>query len=1045
MIGYDFGNFQIIPTQSFSVQTASALQPESTNIQGTGDILTVASYNVLNLDPKVEVQSLTNNNEARNVDDDLGNGRFDAIAAQIVNNLKAPDIIGLQEIQDNTGGEIVDNIISADVTLQTLINAISTAGGPSYEFIDNTFITDEASGGQPGGNIRTAFLYNPNRVALKANSVATIGGQGSGEAFEGARLPLVATFIFNDEEITVVNNHFSSKGGSAPIMGVQQPFETLQENVNVNGSLDERQAQSLAVQDFVNNGFNENANANIVVLGDLNEFEFVSPVLGLGTNTGMTNLTNTVSEDERYTFIFQGNSQSLDHIFTSPSLNSGATFDIVHVNSEFAVTDSRASDHDPLIAGLNIAAPVQQFTLTTINGANGDISAGGTFESGTEVTVTATPNAGFQFVNFTGDKTSTDNPFTFVITEDVTITANFEEIPTGPSMVMVSPVHDAYLQNGTRVNNDLIRIEKGRRVAYFQFDMRNVQLNGEITGIKLELTQTSDSGNGTIIVSKGGNDNWTEDNLSISNRPPADFELGRLNAAYNGGNKYSWELDINSVLDDDGIVSLVVEQLDGNDAAFASKENGNVQGPKLVFTLDGEPTVCTPPVISDVSSVCDGNTATITVTADGGGDPLLYSIGQGFQSSNVFTGLESNKLFVVTVRKANDPSCESFETETTPDCTPSGNMVMVSPIHDAYLQGGTRVNNELIRVENGRRVAYFQFDVRNIGGNITGAKLVLTQTADNGNGTMIVSKGGSDNWTEDNLSLANRPPADFELGRLNATYNGGNEYTWELDVNSLLDDDGFISLVMEQLDGNDAAFASKENTKVQGPKLVLITDGDVTPPTCTAIEVTELQLVDANTNQVIRTLQNNDVITETAFNIVAITKDCNGQTVESVVFERNGDKFSTENFAPYAMGGDNSGNFKTLNLPTGYQTIRAIPFTQNGGNGTAGGAVTVNITVQPAQARTSTFAFATNSIELSLYPNPTSEVINIKVNDEELGQVTIQVTDLLGRVIIAQSLDKTQTHFETSLDVRTLQEGTYLLKVSHKDMSKVERFFVERK
>ena len=41
------------------------------------------------------------------------------------------------------------------------------------------------------------------------------------------------------------------KGGSSPIMGVEQPFEARQEDVTVNGSLDERQAQSQAVQDFV--------------------------------------------------------------------------------------------------------------------------------------------------------------------------------------------------------------------------------------------------------------------------------------------------------------------------------------------------------------------------------------------------------------------------------------------------------------------------------------------------------------------------------------------------------------------------------------------------------------------------------------------------------------------------------------------------------------------------------------------------------------------------------------------------------------------------
>ncbi|MEM6752758.1 MAG: endonuclease/exonuclease/phosphatase family protein, partial [Cyanobacteria bacterium P01_C01_bin.38] len=345
VVGYGFGNFEIYPTEEFTV-TDSTLEPETTNLEGGADKLTVASYNVLNLDPVVENSANTNSGN-RDVDDDEGNERFTTIASQIVNNLKAPDIIGLQEIQDNTGAEINDGVTSADETLQKLVDEIAAAGGPTYSFIDNTFIGENTSGGQPGGNIRTAYLYNPQRVDLVDGSVETIEDDG----FDGSRLPLVAKFTFNGEEVTVVNNHFSSKGGSSPIFGVEQPFEERQEEVAVNGSLDERQAQAQAVKGYVDEILTADANANVVVLGDLNEFEFVSPVETLAEN--LTNLTETVPEDERYSFIFQGNSQSLDHILVSENLNDNAEFDIVHVNSEFADTSAKASDHDPLVASLS--------------------------------------------------------------------------------------------------------------------------------------------------------------------------------------------------------------------------------------------------------------------------------------------------------------------------------------------------------------------------------------------------------------------------------------------------------------------------------------------------------------------------------------------------------------------------------------------------------------------------------------------------------------------------------------------------------------------
>jgi len=409
VVGYSFGNFEIIPTEDFTPGiTPSKIAPEVTTLQGASDKLTVVSYNVLNLDPVVEVQENTNGGQSRNVDDDIGNGRFEAIAQQIVTNLNAPDIIGLQEIQDNTGGEIGDGVTAADITLQTLVDAIAAAGGPEYQFIDNTFITDLASGGQPGGNIRTAFLYNPDRVELDAGSVQTIGGQGPGQSFEGARLPLVATFEFNGEDVTIVNNHLSSKGGSSPILGVEQDFAARQEDIDVNGSVDERREQAQAVNDFVDGLLAENAGANIVVLGDMNEFEFVSP-LGIlagtvesqnggasiqpsGASAILTNLTETLPEDERYSFVFQGNSQALDHILVTEGLLEGAQYDIVNVNVEFAETVGRASDHDPVIASLTFAEPDPEiFTLQLLHLA--DQEAGGQPELSTIPNASAVMNA----------------------------------------------------------------------------------------------------------------------------------------------------------------------------------------------------------------------------------------------------------------------------------------------------------------------------------------------------------------------------------------------------------------------------------------------------------------------------------------------------------------------------------------------------------------------------------------------------------------------------------------------------------------------------
>lgn len=61
----------------------------------------------------------------------------------------------------------------------------------------------------------------------------------------------------------------------------------------------------------------------------------------------LTNLHDALPVPERYTFVFEGNAQTLDHILVSNNLASRVEYDIVHTNAEFA---ANASDHDPSVA-----------------------------------------------------------------------------------------------------------------------------------------------------------------------------------------------------------------------------------------------------------------------------------------------------------------------------------------------------------------------------------------------------------------------------------------------------------------------------------------------------------------------------------------------------------------------------------------------------------------------------------------------------------------------------------------------------------------------
>src|SRR5205807_10613803 len=92
----------------------------------------------------------------------------------------SPDVVALEEVQDNTGA--TDNgTVAADQTLSKLTSAIVAAGGPDYAWREIDPVNDQ-DGGQPGGNIRVVFLYNPDRVTFVDRGGSTVNRSTTGTA-----------------------------------------------------------------------------------------------------------------------------------------------------------------------------------------------------------------------------------------------------------------------------------------------------------------------------------------------------------------------------------------------------------------------------------------------------------------------------------------------------------------------------------------------------------------------------------------------------------------------------------------------------------------------------------------------------------------------------------------------------------------------------------------------------------------------------------------------------------------------------------------------
>jgi hypothetical protein len=160
-------------------------------------------------------------------------------------------------------------------------------------------------------------------------------------AWTASRKPLAGEFTFKGKTLFVVANQFNSKIGDQPLFGHFQPPSLP--------TASQRQQQATEVRGLVDAIRAVNADANVIVLGDLNDLDFSQPVNTLTAGGALIDLPATLPVKERYTYVFEGNSEVLDHILLSPGLAAIDKYDVVHINSEFS---TQLSDHEPQVVRL---------------------------------------------------------------------------------------------------------------------------------------------------------------------------------------------------------------------------------------------------------------------------------------------------------------------------------------------------------------------------------------------------------------------------------------------------------------------------------------------------------------------------------------------------------------------------------------------------------------------------------------------------------------------------------------------------------------------
>ncbi len=444
ILHYFGGDYELLPTSIGSTGSGPIVLPqEVTTLRGDVDHITIGAFNVENLDP-FDPQA-----------------KVDALAANIRFNLGSPDIVGLEEVQDADGAGAGTNYSGA-ASAQKLIDAIIAGGGPHYLYVEVAPTANNTTGGEPNGNIRQGYLYNPDRVGFVSVSQITDTTPGNGDAYLNSRKPLVGVFTFNGETITLIDLHNTSRGGSDALFGLDQPA--------LNAGDARRVDQTSFVKSYVEGLVAADPHAKVVVLGDFNAFQFETSLTQLESGGALTNLTNLLPVNERYSYNFDGNNQQLDHMLASPELYLSAQFDIVHVNANQAVVN-QTTDHDGSVSRFFVnsgpvanadAATTTENASVTINvlGNDTDPNVG---DSLTLLGVSATALGGhvsivngkavyvadadaFDLLNQT---TSVVDSFTYQVKD------SHGAVSTGTVNVTVKGTFDAPVRNGSGGNDTL--------------------------------------------------------------------------------------------------------------------------------------------------------------------------------------------------------------------------------------------------------------------------------------------------------------------------------------------------------------------------------------------------------------------------------------------------------------------------------------------------------------------------------------------------------------------------------------------------------------
>jgi uncharacterized protein len=404
VVDFRFAEYRVQPTAPVNFDHAN---PRPSTPDAVGGNLRIASFNVLNYFNGPAFPTA----RGANTPEEFDRQRQKEISALSAMNA---DIVGLMEMENDAG---------ADSAVADLVAGLNQKlGAGTYAYVDTGILgTDE---------IKVALIYKPRSVT-PAGAYAKIDSTVDPRFDTTRNRPSLAqTFRDNatGRKLTVVVNHLKSKGSAC----TGDP-DTGDGSGNCNQT---RTDAAAALVDWLKTDPTGSGDPDFLLIGDMNSYTFESPIRTF-VDGGLTNLVGKYDGLTGYSYVFDGESGYLDHALATKSLEAQVTgVGHWHINAdepialdynvEFKTPEQvasyyspaafRASDHDPVLIGVNLAAAptasaggpytVGEGGSTTLTG-NGtgtgltyawDLDGNGTFE-------TAGQNATFSAASIDGPAT----------------------------------------------------------------------------------------------------------------------------------------------------------------------------------------------------------------------------------------------------------------------------------------------------------------------------------------------------------------------------------------------------------------------------------------------------------------------------------------------------------------------------------------------------------------------------------------------------------------------------------------------------------------